>query len=123
MLSNLFGMADATTFAHAPQPSLDPGAQLMAIRARLDALELACAGLWALLKEKAGYTDEEIASFIREVDARDRSASGSALPSECPACGRQLLSHGYRKCLWCGTEIVDCAVNAPPLLSNYAGVL
>ena len=74
---------------------------------RIEALELACAGLWELLKTKNGYTDDDLATMIREVDLRDGKLDGkiSKSTADCPSCGRQLLSRKSPNCLWCGAEI------------------
>lgn len=114
MLSHLFGMAREDCPPISLPPSKDPEAQLMAIKARIDALELACAGLWDLLKESAGYTDEDIAAHIRRVDARDGCVDGriAGATAYCPSCGKSLLTKGDRKCLWCGAEIVEVQVRS-----------
>jgi hypothetical protein len=125
MISQLFGLTRKATFRRLP-PSRDPEAQLMAIRSRLDALELACAGLWELLKEKAGYSDEEIAAYIREVDMRDGKLDGraNAEHTTCPSCGRRLLAHGHKKCLWCGAELPEVTSEIPnALLGESVSVL
>lgn len=74
---------------------------------RLDALELACAGLWDLLKTKHGYTDEELVAAIHTVDARDGVADGKVTPitAECPRCHRKPLIRNPKKCAWCGEPI------------------
>lgn len=71
---------------------------------RLDYLELACAGLWVLLKEKHGYTDEELVASIQEVDARDGNIDGKIgrANQHCPHCQRKLLTRDSPKCSWCG---------------------
>ena len=62
-----------------------------------------------MLKVKAGYTDEEIAGYIRQVDLIDGKLDGRAnAPDEiCSACGKRLLVHGHKKCLWCGAEVPE----------------
>ena len=114
MISQLFGLSEEAAVPHLP-PSLDPASQLMAIRSRLDALELACAGLWELLKSRAGFTDEEIAGFIREVDLRDGKLDGkdSSPSAFCPSCSRRLLGRGHKKCLWCGAELPQVTAAKP----------
>jgi hypothetical protein len=74
---------------------------------RIEGLELACAGLWELLKKHHGYTDTEIVAAIREVDLRDGVEDGRVRVSDaaCPHCGRQLLSRKSPNCSWCGAEL------------------
>jgi hypothetical protein len=77
---------------------------VMPIEHRLDYLELACAGLWNLLKAKHGYTDEELVASIQEVDARDGNVDGKIgrASRDCPHCHRKLLTRDSPKCAWCG---------------------
>ncbi|MBL8059517.1 MAG: hypothetical protein JNK63_02240 [Chthonomonas sp.] len=75
---------------------------------RLDALELACAGLWDLLKTKHGYTDAELVAAIQVVDGRDGTVDGkvSHATEACPYCKRAPLVRNPKKCSWCGAELV-----------------
>lgn len=74
---------------------------------RIESLELACAGLWELLKTKHGYSDEELVAAIHKIDMLDGKIDGHARhPDEtCPHCGRKLLSRSSPNCSWCGREI------------------
>ena len=74
---------------------------------RIDSLELACAGLWELIKVKNGFTDDEIVEAIRKVDLLDGKEDGRVLMAgeKCPNCGRTLLSHKSPKCSWCGADL------------------
>ncbi len=81
---------------------------VMPIESRIDSLELACAGLWELLKTKHGYTDEELVAAVREVDARDGAIDGRMKPAAregCPHCKRLLLTKKSLRCNWCGGEL------------------
>ena len=79
-----------------------------AVSERLHALELACAGLWDLLKTKHGYTDEELVQAIRAVDGRAGAVDGkvSHATESCPYCKRAPLVRNPKKCSWCGAELV-----------------
>ena len=79
----------------------------MMLNARLDALELACAGLWLFLKARHGYTDEDLAGVIQDLDARDGKVDGRMTPLQemCPACGRKLATRQRKRCVWCGAEL------------------
>lgn len=74
---------------------------------RVQALELTCAALWTILKEKNGLTDEDLVRAIHEVDARDGTVDGkiSHVAKECPRCHRKLLTRNPTKCAWCGGEL------------------
>ena len=77
------------------------------IEARLHSLEMACAGLWELLKQKYGYTDQELMDVIKQVDQR-RAAQANSPTSDanvCPKCGHKMLTHNHNKCLWCGADL------------------
>lgn len=78
------------------------------LTSRVESLELACAGLWELLKTKHGYTNDELVAAVRAVDGRDGNIDGKVTPTSregCPHCGRLLLSRRSMKCNWCGGEI------------------
>ena len=78
------------------------------IEQRLDSLELACAGMWNLLKTKYDLTDEELIASIREVDARDGKLDGrlGIDPNEtCPSCNRKVLLRRGAHCAWCGETL------------------
>lgn len=79
----------------------------MRLESRVEHLELACAGLWELLKQRHGYTDDELIGAIVEVDARDGAADGKIGPTHriCPHCKRRLLSRDSPKCSWCGGDL------------------
>ena len=74
---------------------------------RLDTLELACAGLWELLKTRHAYTDDELAEAIRDVDLRDGKLDGKITQNarDCPSCGRKLLLRKSPNCSWCGAAV------------------
>lgn len=95
--------------AFRPQPALRTGSQgrsaeAIALEERIDRLELACAGLWDLLKTRHGYTDEDIVRHIHAVDLRDGKLDGKTSPREglCPLCRRKLATRSRKRCIWCG---------------------
>ena len=63
--------------------------------------------LWTVLKEKHGYSDEDLISRIHEIDMRDGKLDGKVAkqgPLLCPKCNRTLI--GKRPiCLYCGMPI------------------
>lgn len=80
---------------------------VMPLERRIEHLELACAGLWELLKFKLQCTDDELMNAIQHVDARDGVMDGRAGPPAglCPSCGRKLLTRSSAKCSWCGADV------------------
>ena len=74
---------------------------------RIQALELTCAALWTILKDKNGYTDDELINAIHEVDARDGAVDGkiSHIARVCPHCNRKVLTRNPTKCSWCSGNL------------------
>lgn len=74
---------------------------------KIEALELTCAAMWTIFKDKLGVTDEELIKAIHEVDARDGVVDGKISQSsrECPHCHRKVLTRNPTKCAWCGGDL------------------
>lgn len=83
------------------------------MKSRLDAMELACAGLWKLLKER-GLKEEDLVAAMAEVDALDGRIDGRIKPKagDCPHCGKRLLTRNGAKCLWCAEALPASALGA-----------
>jgi hypothetical protein len=80
------------------------------LKQRVDALELACAGLWTMLKAAHGFNDQQLKDYIQAVDAADGTVDGKITPHGgglCPKCGHKLLSRSSAKCLWCGAPLTS----------------
>ena len=78
------------------------------IEQRVQSLELACAGMWEILRDKLGVTEDELVAKIQEIDARDGRVDGKmsgAVGAKCNSCGRQLLSRRSDHCNWCGNSL------------------
>lgn len=74
---------------------------------RIQSLELTCAAMWSILKNKVGTTDEELVDAIHAIDERDGVADGriSQAARVCPHCHRKALTRNPTKCSWCGGEL------------------
>ena len=63
--------------------------------------------LWGILKEKHGYTDEDLAQMMKEAspqgDGPGEAADGTDENLKCTGCGRTLIRRQAR-CLYCGAE-------------------
>ena len=72
---------------------------------RVDRLTLINMALWSLLKERAGFSEEDLAKRIQEIDQADGQLDGKvrAQLQTCPHCQRT-LSHKHQRCLFCGYE-------------------
>jgi hypothetical protein len=84
----------------------------LVLEARVDALELACTAMWTLLKSRSGFTDEELAVAIRDVDLRDGKLDGkkASEPAVCQRCGRPMLTRSRTRCLWCGAKLLEATL-------------
>lgn len=104
MIGSLLGLYRPTEVA---TPHTTRDGSYLALESRIDALELACAGLWEMLKSKHGYSDEDIVEFIHRVDTRDGKLDGKAGSAVqlCPSCGRKLITRSRVRCTWCGAEL------------------
>jgi hypothetical protein len=74
--------------------------------AELDRLEMVCEAMWELLKNKLGATDEELMSYIAELDLSDGSADGKVKRGvlTCSKCSRP-NSRRHDFCIYCGEMI------------------
>lgn len=81
------------------------------IDARLDQLELACMGMWQLLKTKFDLTDAELVQVIEEIDASDGVKDGKlkGVQAVCPSCQRKLVTRSRVRCVWCGHDLPKTA--------------
>ena len=101
MISNPVGGMSGISSADARMIAEDSS---KAIELRLQSLELACAAMWTILKDKHGYTDELLVEAITEVDGRDGKVDGKISRAEriCTHCNRKVLTRNPNKCSWCG---------------------
>lgn len=73
----------------------------------IERLFLITAALWTLLKEKHGYTDDDLARRIEEIDALDGRIDGRIAKMErpdCPHCHRKQVGP-LPVCLYCGAKV------------------
>lgn len=87
-----------------PTGSAPVSAEVQQLQQEVQSLELACAGMWELLKFKLGCTDDELIAAVQTVDARDGQIDGKIRKpvGDCPSCGRRILMRKSNKCAWCG---------------------
>jgi hypothetical protein len=74
---------------------------------RIQSLELTCAAMWTILKDKLAVTDEELVHAIHAIDARDGVADGKIAQAArvCPHCHRKVLTRNPTTCAWCGGDL------------------
>jgi hypothetical protein len=77
------------------------------LQGELKRLSTATRAMWLLVKEKHGFSDDELLAKIDELNKAGAAADGwrakEAAPT-CPQCSRP-LTHSQPKCLYCGQEI------------------
>ena len=71
--------------------------ELQRMEERFEKLSVLTAGVWELLKEKTGITDDDLRNIISKVEAQRQQESQQLT---CPQCGRAMLAR-YRRCLYC----------------------
>ena len=77
------------------------------LRHDVDKLLMITEALWTLLKKQHGYTDENLAALVKEIDMRDGRMDGRAsapAPSPCPQCGK-INSARRAICIYCGKQL------------------
>jgi hypothetical protein len=77
------------------------------LRHDVDRLLMLTEALWGFLKKEHGYTDEQLADAVKEIDLRDGRLDGKAAkvpPTACPQCHR-LNSAKFSKCIYCGSPL------------------
>ncbi len=77
------------------------------LRTDIERLLMITEALWGILKEKHGYTDEELTNRITEIDRRDGAVDGRVAqspPGSGPRCNRT-LERKRPYCLYCGQAI------------------
>lgn len=67
-------------------------------------LLLVTEALWTLLKQRHGYSDEDLLQALNYVDMQDGALDGrpaKLAPRPCPQCGRNVAAHDAI-CMYCG---------------------
>lgn len=73
----------------------------------IDQLTLACQAMWELIREKMGFTDEQLRQKISEIDLRDglKDVKIGMEMIICPSCARDTNTI-HSACTYCGCEIL-----------------
>ncbi len=80
------------------------GHAVTALDERVDRLLMVIEAMWSLLKE-SGYTDEQLAARIKDIDEADGASDGRRItpPIVCRSCESKVPA-GLPRCQICGTE-------------------
>ena len=95
----------------ASRAAADARTQNKELQLDVEKLFMITEALWMILKEQHGYTDEQLAEMIQNIDLRDGQLDGKVAKQPnppCPQCGRTLMGK-HPVCLYCGAV----AVRAP----------
>jgi predicted RNA-binding Zn-ribbon protein involved in translation (DUF1610 family) len=77
--------------------------ELQRMEERVEKLSVLMAGMWELLKEKTGVSDDELKQIVSKVETQRQQDSQQFT---CPQCGRAMLARD-RRCLYCEYRIPD----------------
>lgn len=75
---------------------------------RVETMHLVMMAMWAIMQQKLGMTDQDLAEMVRELDLRDGQLDGRMTPrvQKCGACGRT-MSERHARCMYCGADRLD----------------
>ena len=96
--------ADAT---NARSEAREAKSETELMRHDVDRLLMITEALWTFLKKEHGYSDEDLANAVKEIDLRDGQLDGRAeqpQASPCPNCGR-INSARRSLCIYCGQPL------------------
>ena len=83
-------------------------AEIEVLKFYVERLSMITEALWTILKEKHGYSDEDLMKRIGEIDVRDGKLDGHASsgePPSCPQCKRMHVAKHRPMCLYCGAAM------------------
>ena len=82
-----------------------------ALEQQVERLYLITEALWTFLRDKLGYSDEDLESMVKQIDLRDGKLDGKVAPpppKPCPMCQRA-LSRTKSFCIFCGEPVSQSA--------------
>jgi hypothetical protein len=92
---------------NANSKSAENTAEVESLRRDMDRLMMICEALWGFLKDKHGYTDEQLNEAVKTIDLRDGQLDGKTTQpaaTPCPNCGK-INSARRPRCIYCGTPL------------------
>lgn len=95
-----------STLTDLERESAEQNLEKRLLEERVKSLEMACAGLWTLLKDKIGCTDDELLLAINHSQSQKSAmVEEHGEHTHCPSCKRKLLARTAHKCNWCGVNL------------------
>lgn len=77
------------------------------LRFDVERLLMITQAFWIILKDRHGYSDEDLERMVMDIDLQDGKLDGkvaSDAPAVCPHCGK-VLSKQRPLCLYCGKAV------------------
>ncbi len=105
--SNINNSLAQTDASYARSDARDAKNEADILRQDVDRLLMITEALWSFMKKEHGYTDDQLADAIKDIDLRDGRVDGKAqapAPAPCPNCGKVNSAHRTR-CIYCGQEL------------------
>ena len=103
---------DAMVQGNETKQGISPSTEssIRSLKANMERMMLICEALWELLRDKHGYTEQQLQSKIYEIDMRDGTLDGKNQRKavECPDCGH-MVSSRHPACIYCG-RVIDTSV-------------
>jgi hypothetical protein len=96
-----------TTAMSAEQTARNAEHEVRSLQFDVDRLLMITEALWTILKEKYGYSDEDLRKMVEAIDLRDGKIDGrigKGEPRTCPGCGR-VAAKNRPVCLYCGVAV------------------
>jgi len=106
-------------YARAAQAAVDAGAaarrsesaaaevlrEMDVLAERVDKLILINMAMWSLVKDRLGFSEQDLAKTAQDIDLRDGVPDGKITRKgkKCARCGRT-ISLRHNRCLYCGSE-------------------
>ena len=92
---------------NAKSKAMESQAEVAVLRQDVERLLMISEALWSFLKKEHGYTDDQLAEKVTEIDLRDGQLDGKTTQpaaAPCPQCGRVNAARRPR-CIYCGTPL------------------
>ena len=83
--------------------------EIYSLSDEVERLMMISEALWEMLKEKNGYTDDDLMRRVAAIDMKDGKLDGKvakSTPAECPKCKR-VLNRRHTACIYCGEPVVQ----------------
>jgi hypothetical protein len=107
LAANATSSLAATDASYARSDAREAKTETELMRHDVDRLLLITEALWGMLKKEHGYTDDQLADAVKEIDLRDGRLDGRpqpASPVTCPGCQKVNSPHRTR-CIYCGQPL------------------